>query len=594
MDRWLSWRIAVPSSVLLFGFAYVAPPRVVDVALVVTAGLPLLACRRLVRTAPQVRFSAVGVACAQVFAVVMCLDRLVNGGTAGVIGSAAGVLAVVGYSMFSLGIVRARRPAEYRDGIIDGFAAAAGALAVQGQYAALQPGATTGSVAAGLTPFIGAFHMLALATLFYGVVRDPRQNKLIPLMVIFPSVLLVAAMVGHESYTIADPPAWATGLPLAAGFLIAAVLAHPDFGTMFLAEPPRRRIVQMRWLGPLGALLATPLMLLLFVWHGAAPTVGGAVTCLALTTVALWRGGKMLREREQSRRDLFAEQRFRELVEHAADVVVILGADRRIAQVTGAVHQLPAGSGDLIGRDIGLLFDERDTRLLLSAVDQLPPGGHSTAQVPTDLQLLSASTGPRWVAISVTDHRDTPQISGWVLNIRDVTARKSAEAAMLQLALEDGLTGLPNRARMRTHLESALDRDLGAAPTTTAVLFCDLDGFKAVNDRLGHESGDEVLREVGRRWSAVLGEQDVLGRWGGDEFLVVCSDVQGAEEASVVAGRLHAALGSALRLSTGVADIGVSIGLAVHAPGETADELLARADAEMYLAKRSNGRQRVA
>lgn len=218
MERWLTWRFGVPCAAVVLAFAYLAPPRAVDVALVLSAGLPIPSALRLIRKAPAARLSAICVALAQAFAVLMCLDRLVHDGTAGVVGSAAGFAAVVCYSVFSLGVLRARRPKDYLDGIVDGAAAAAGFVAIYGQYAALQPGATADSVAAGLTPFLGVFHTLALTVMFYGVARDPRQNILMPATVAGVSVLLIVATIGHASYSIADPPGWSTALPILSGF----------------------------------------------------------------------------------------------------------------------------------------------------------------------------------------------------------------------------------------------------------------------------------------------------------------------------------------------------------------------------------------
>jgi diguanylate cyclase (GGDEF)-like protein len=125
-------------------------------------------------------------------------------------------------------------------------------------------------------------------------------------------------------------------------------------------------------------------------------------------------------------------------------------------------------------------------------------------------------------------------------------------------------------------------------------MFLDLDGFKPVNDRLGHQTGDEVLREVARRLRSVVRESDVIGRFGGDEFIVLCPET-GDEQAELIAERLRDAVAQPMEwLPAGFA-VSASVGVVVHASGEhrpTTDELLEIADSEMYRAKNS-GRNRV-
>ena len=172
-------------------------------------------------------------------------------------------------------------------------------------------------------------------------------------------------------------------------------------------------------------------------------------------------------------------------------------------------------------------------------------------------------------------------------------ARIRLQEELAHLALHDQLTGLANRALLREHIDSAL----AAAERTTqpvAMMFLDLDGFKPVNDRLGHQTGDEVLREVARRLRSVVRESDVIGRFGGDEFIVLCPET-GDEQAELIGERLRDAVAQPMEwLPSGFA-VSASVGVVVHASGEhrpTTDELLEIADSEMYRAKNS-GRNRV-
>jgi diguanylate cyclase (GGDEF)-like protein len=165
---------------------------------------------------------------------------------------------------------------------------------------------------------------------------------------------------------------------------------------------------------------------------------------------------------------------------------------------------------------------------------------------------------------------------------------------LAHLALHDQLTGLPNRALLREELGRALATgSRGGLPLT--VMFLDLDGFKPVNDKLGHTHGDDVLREVARRLGTEVREGDVVGRLGGDEFVVVCQETD-RENAEIIAERVRAALAEPYAdLPDGFA-VSASVGVVVlrlDPHRETrADEVLALADDEMYRAKNS-GRNRV-
>ncbi len=179
------------------------------------------------------------------------------------------------------------------------------------------------------------------------------------------------------------------------------------------------------------------------------------------------------------------------------------------------------------------------------------------------------------------------------LQAAQALARIRLQEELAHLALHDQLTGLANRALLREHIDSAL----AASERTTqpvAMMFLDLDGFKPVNDRLGHQTGDEVLREVARRLRSVVRESDVIGRFGGDEFIVLCPET-GDEQAELIAERLRDAVAQPMEwLPAGFA-VSASVGVVVHASGEhrpTTDELLEIADSEMYRAKNS-GRNRV-
>jgi diguanylate cyclase (GGDEF)-like protein len=165
--------------------------------------------------------------------------------------------------------------------------------------------------------------------------------------------------------------------------------------------------------------------------------------------------------------------------------------------------------------------------------------------------------------------------------------RQRAEAALRHQATHDQLTGLPNRGELLARLGAALDRERAAGRPAVVLLFCDLNGFKAVNDRLGHLAGDRLLSEVGVRIRAGLRSGETLARYGGDEFLVLGEDA--APELAAL--RLHAQIEQALHepfdLTGERVRVGASVGVVLSDGHTGADELVRRADQAMYAAKPS-------
>jgi diguanylate cyclase (GGDEF)-like protein/PAS domain S-box-containing protein len=172
---------------------------------------------------------------------------------------------------------------------------------------------------------------------------------------------------------------------------------------------------------------------------------------------------------------------------------------------------------------------------------------------------------------------------------QDISARKANEARLAFEALHDALTGLPNRRALLEALPAAQARAQHGVHTM-ALLFIDLDGFKAVNDGLGHDAGDALLRTVATRLSASVRSTDRVFRLAGDEFTVILEDLQnGLEDAVRVADKLVAVLSEPAPVGHGVARIGASIGVALHAAGgaSTVQDLVNEADGWMYRAKQA-------
>jgi diguanylate cyclase (GGDEF)-like protein/PAS domain S-box-containing protein len=209
-----------------------------------------------------------------------------------------------------------------------------------------------------------------------------------------------------------------------------------------------------------------------------------------------------------------------------------------------------------------------------------------------EYRIVTADRGEVWVRDEATLVRDADGTSRyWQGVLADVTQRRAAEEQVAYLAYHDELTGLPNRAMFRELLDLAVAR-ARRNNAAVAVLFLDLDEFKAVNDTLGHGAGDLVLREVGGRLREAVREVDTVARRGGDEFLVLLPDLEaegdGAVEAALsVADRIHGALEQPFPVDEREFRLGASIGASVYPDlaGDVA-ELLRQADAAMYRSKR--------
>lgn len=171
----------------------------------------------------------------------------------------------------------------------------------------------------------------------------------------------------------------------------------------------------------------------------------------------------------------------------------------------------------------------------------------------------------------------------------DITKRKQAEQRLTHLANHDALTDLPNRSLFNIRLELEMEHAL-RDNNRLAVMLLDLDGFKEINDTLGHDTGDEVLKTVARRLEAVLRQSDTVARLGGDEFLVLIPELSSAEDAGISADKMIQALAAPLEIQGRSAGIKGSLGIAIFPDdGDDPETLTKYADTAMYLAKGEGG-----
>ena len=202
----------------------------------------------------------------------------------------------------------------------------------------------------------------------------------------------------------------------------------------------------------------------------------------------------------------------------------------------------------------------------------------------------------RWYRIEFTPQHDQhSSASGWVATSLDITAEVEArdelhraQQHLWEMANHDALTGLPNRPAILDRINGALARASREAHPV-ALLYCDLDGFKPVNDQYGHDAGDEVLRIIAQRMQSAVRSGDTVGRLGGDEFVILCEVFASDIDVIDVADRVREQVRAPLSLTTVDGPITVAlqitVGAAVAGPLETSASLLARADRSMYDAK---------
>jgi diguanylate cyclase (GGDEF)-like protein/PAS domain S-box-containing protein len=230
-------------------------------------------------------------------------------------------------------------------------------------------------------------------------------------------------------------------------------------------------------------------------------------------------------------------------------------------------------STDLIHADDRLLAHTQAVRML-----------HGTLRTPYEFRYLKQNGEVRWALETVASipYRGRRAVLG---NFMDITARKEAEAQLAHRAFHDPLTDLPNRVLFLDRLTRALARR-DRHPGEAAVLYLDLDGFKAVNDSFGHHAGDLLLTAAARRLSRCLRPCDTVARLGGDEFAVLLEDILQPAHALRVAEDLIAALCEPFIVTGHSVSITSSAGVALSRPGARApEELLREADAALYVAK---------
>ncbi|MFE3558008.1 putative bifunctional diguanylate cyclase/phosphodiesterase [Streptomyces sp. NPDC059193] len=288
------------------------------------------------------------------------------------------------------------------------------------------------------------------------------------------------------------------------------------------------------------------------------------------------------------------ENHFRSLVQGSSDVIMIAaptGTLRYVSPAAAGVYGREAE--ELVGTELATLIHPDDLGRVVHEVRRFlaaPP----TEEPTTRIECRFKSGGGEWLNVESTVNRHQ---GGLILNSRDVTERVRLQAQLQHSAEHDPLTDLPNRALFTRRVRQALT-GRRAGDHSSAVLFIDLDGFKAVNDTIGHQAGDELLIEAARRLQDSVRAGDTAARLGGDEFAALIlgdgSRDRSAREYQVheIADRLRTTLSQPYRIAGSEVRVAASIGVAFADPGITPSDLMRNADLAMYRAK-AGGKDRV-
>jgi diguanylate cyclase (GGDEF)-like protein/PAS domain S-box-containing protein len=307
---------------------------------------------------------------------------------------------------------------------------------------------------------------------------------------------------------------------------------------------------------------------------------GVAAGVLVITALVLGRQVAAIQDNERLLTEIENQKEwFSSLVQHASDVTLVIAAGNTIRYASPSTERMLGVRAENVVGDMLLERAHPDDRpLLLDLAARLGarPGEDASAQV----RLRHADGSYRWLDIVGVDLRGNPSVGGMVFNARDITESRVLHDELRRQATHDGLTGLANRNLLEQRLRAA------DADTELSILVIDLDGFKEVNDRHGHQAGDRLLVTTARRLGELLDDDDgaCAARLGGDEFAVLLPGA-GAARAAELADRIAATLSEPVRLGDAWVAVGASVGVSSGRPGD-ADRIMRDADAAMYRDKR--------
>jgi diguanylate cyclase (GGDEF)-like protein/PAS domain S-box-containing protein len=278
------------------------------------------------------------------------------------------------------------------------------------------------------------------------------------------------------------------------------------------------------------------------------------------------------------------ESYYRALVQNSSDVITVFDPDLTVRYVSDSMQDVFGHKPEeLIGRRLDALTG--GSSALTDALRRTMTEVDHVSCVQWDL--TDATGRLRHAESAITNLINDPSVRALVLNTRDATDQVELQLQLRHQAFHDPLTGLANRALLTDRAEQALARSTRSG-ATVAVLLVDLDGFKFVNDSLGHQIGDVVLCEVARRLESLVRSEDTVARLGGDEFVILIDDVSGLEETEALGERICDVLRPRLELPGWNYAVTASVGVAMGSASEVdVNDLVRDADTAMYVVKTS-------
>jgi diguanylate cyclase (GGDEF)-like protein/PAS domain S-box-containing protein len=266
----------------------------------------------------------------------------------------------------------------------------------------------------------------------------------------------------------------------------------------------------------------------------------------------------------------------------AGEVITLAAADGTVTYVSpSCAAVLGREPESLTGDQLSEFIHPADAPTLVEPYRSMVNGGRD-ASYEQEVRIRHADGTWRWFSVTQRNLLENEAVAGIVGHLRDVTEKHAAQEQIAYAASHDALTDLLNPSSFVRHVETALYDANGEG----ALLFLDLDGFKKVNDTLGHHTGDMLLQAIAEVLREMTMGRDVIGRLGGDEFGVLLTGIGRPNDAESVARRIISEIDREVAVGGQVVHVGCSIGIAMATPGVEAKDLMSHADGAMYVSKR--------
>jgi diguanylate cyclase (GGDEF)-like protein/PAS domain S-box-containing protein len=435
--------------------------------------------------------------------------------------------------------------------------------------------------------------IVALGVLLALAVRAGRAG-LMPYLALFVVAVGESLGVGARIAGMRPGP-WSVVIQLAGFCLLGASALAREPGD----APSRRR---PGWPLP-DVLPAATLLAALVAAVAAAMTIGWALDGASFAEPAVLASGGVAalalvarvadllrREGTAAAMSQESEQRFRELAGRTSDVVLICDRDGIIRFASPAVREYGYTPAEVEGRSLSELIHPEDRAAGVRIV-RAAGSGHQPGRFPC--RVRSADGTWRHVESTVSRYREMGAPDRLLITARDVSDQIALRRQVTYLTYHDGLTGLPNRAYVEDRAKDAIDRagvtEPDRPPAQAGAIFLDLDGFTEVNDSVGHGAGDLLLAQAARRLRAAVPSEDIVARWGGDEFAVLVESATSAPEIVDIAESLGRAIAAEpFHVADREISLTASIGVALTGGGAPG-HLLRNADVAMSRAKDSGG-----